>query len=74
MKDLSYTYMTSSHTFITREYDTLMDFMEDFERNTSVVIVSNQSDIEATFFENPRNTKKFKTIKDLYDHCVSITK
>lgn len=74
MKDLSYTYMTGPSTFITREYDTIMDFLDDFKQNTSVIVVSNKADIEATFFENPRNTKKFKTIKDLYDHCVSITK
>ena len=74
MKDLCYTYETSPRTFVTYEFDTIMDFMEAFEGNTSITVVCNYSDIEATFFENPRNTKNFKTIKDLYEHCVSITK
>lgn len=72
MKDLSFTCTFSPTNHITLEFNTIMDFTDAFEKEN--LSISNCSDIEATFFENPLNKKHFTSIKDLYDHCVSITK
>lgn len=65
MKDLIYFCNLSSKTYISREYDTIMDF-------TDAVSATDLkcTDIDAIFFENTE--KHFNSIKELYEHCISI--
>ncbi len=74
MIDLSFTCWTSDKSFVTREFDTIMDFTDAFENNELTPVVLNCTDIDATFFENPHNQKHFNCLKDLYEHCVYIMK
>lgn len=70
MKDLTFTHLKENCEEAEEKYDTIMDFMEAYEKskNGESTFVA----INAVFFENPLNTKKFDTAKELYEHCKCI--
>ena len=74
MKDLVFICAPSTNLSETYEFDTIMDFMNTVENDADFFeTILNCTDIDATFFENPLTQKHFNSIKDLYEHCVSIT-
>ena len=70
MKDLRIIYSDNAGRRIVKEYDLIMDFTNLFEEGNMPV----GHDIFAEFFENPLNHKKADTMKELYEHCISILK
>ncbi len=72
MKDLKITFIQNGKEQV-REYDTLMDFMVHYEMCDDKKQVSTVEDITAVFFEKTILTKKFISLKQLYEHCRAIT-
>ncbi len=70
MKDLIVKYTTANSETNERKYDTIMDFIDAFEKSEKPETTF--TNINAMFFENPLNTKQFSTAQELYDHCVAI--
>lgn len=71
MVDLRFSYTSPQATRIHKEYETIMDFIDDV-KNGNIPLTG--TCVEARFFENKLNDKKFKTVNELYYHCVNITK
>lgn len=59
---------------LTRGFDTIMNFLEAYERGQFSRIENNIKCIKLKLFENNFNTKEFETIRDAYNHCQMITK
>ncbi|MBR6688906.1 MAG: hypothetical protein IKL68_02695 [Clostridia bacterium] len=72
MKDLKITFVQDGKEQA-REYDTLMDFMVHYEMSNDKKQITTAEEITAVFFEKAILTKKFNSIKELYEHCRAIT-
>ena len=74
MKDLIISYDNENDNRIHREYDTIMDFLNEMISDDIDIPMLDYKNVNARFFENPLHDKTFETIKDLYLHCTMITK
>ena len=50
-----------------------MDFMVHYEMSNDKKQITTAEEITAVFFEKAILTKKFNSIKELYEHCRAIT-
>jgi hypothetical protein len=71
MQDLMFNYSTEDGERETKEYSTIMDFLDDVESGAMDDVLE-CDDVNAEFFENELNTKHFDTVNDLYTHCCKI--
>ena len=71
MIDLRISYINSCGAATFREYQTIMDFTEEFESNT---FEEDATWIKAVFFEKVSRTKYFNTLSELYNFCREILK
>ena len=73
MIDLKFSYTNANGKRITKEYNTIMDFIDfvDLGEISSTILYG--FDVVAEFFENPLLSKRFKTVDQLYSHCIAIT-
>lgn len=69
LKNLRIHYTDNNGQKITKEYNTIMDFIDSIESNATNSPVIMGQHVEAEFFENPFHHKHFSTINDLYKHC-----
>lgn len=74
MKDLKIIYDNENKQRIEREYDTIMDFIDDMESDNIDIPMLDYRNVTAAFFENQLQIKYFSTIKELLKHCVEITR
>lgn len=72
MKDLIITHLKENCEKEEIRYDTIMDFMEAYEKSKNGE--NRFVGIKAMFFENELNVKWFDTAKELYEHCNNIIK
>ena len=68
-KDLRVSYVDENSQQQLREYDTIMDFLDEMESDRF-----SASNIVADFFQNPLMQKKFDSLDELYQHCSEIVK
>ena len=74
MKDLKISYKNENDDTISREYDTIMDFIDEMESDSDDIPMLDYTDVHAMFFENELNQKDFDTVEDLLNHCKMIIK
>lgn len=55
-----------------REYNTIMDFIDEMESDAVDIPMLDYDIVEATFFE--KRKEYFVTIAELLEHCKQITK
>lgn len=72
MKDLKITYENENGEKKIREYDTIMDFVDEMESDRVDIPMMDYGHVVAKFFENPLREENFSTIEQLYLHCKSI--
>ena len=73
MKDLKITYTNENDVRIVREYNTIMDFIDEMESDNYDIPMMDYTDVEAVFFENRLLDKHFDTIAHTYKHGKEIT-
>ena len=69
MKDLIISYDNENGNQIHREYDTIMDFLNEMTSDDIDIPMLDYINVNARFFENPLHDRTFGTIEDLYLHC-----
>lgn len=74
MKDLKIDYDNENGERVTKEYDTIMDFIDEIESDSFDIPMMDYNIVNAKFFENPLQTYHFATIEHLYNHCKEIVK
>ena len=72
MKDFKLQYRNENGEIIDREYDTIMDFIEEMESDNIDIPMLDYKAISYTLFENPLNSGGDTTIEELLTHCKSI--
>ena len=72
MFDLKFSLPLPCGGFVTKEFNTIMDFTDEVEEGIYTQPFLSSGEVTATFFENPLLDQQFKTVKDLYHHCVNI--
>ena len=72
MKDLKISYKNENDVVVKREYDTIMDFIDEMESNSIDVPMLDYTNVTYTLFENELNSGKFNTIANLLEHCKRI--
>lgn len=74
IKDLKIDYDNENGERVTKEYDTIMDFIDEMESDSFDIPMMDYNNVNAKFFENPLQTYHFATIEYLYNHCKEIVK
>lgn len=74
MKDLKITYENENKEVISREYDTIMDFIDEMESDDVDIPMLDYTNVTYTMFENKLNSGNFDTISQLLVHCKEIVK
>lgn len=74
MKDLKIKYRNENNTIINREYDTIMDFIDEMESDKADIPILDYEVINYIIFNNPFNSGGNMTIEELLNHCKSIVK
>lgn len=74
MKDLVICYSNENGDIKKVSYDTIMDFIDEMESNNPDIPMLDYTNVNAVFFENPKNSKPFDTIEMLLGHCKLIVK
>ena len=74
MKDLVINYNNENGEKITKEYDTMFDFVADMESDKTDIPMLDYRNVHAEFYGSPFITKDFDTINDLYQFCSDIVK
>ena len=72
MKDLKIEYKNENGKIINREYDTVMDFIDEMESDNIDIPMLDYEVISYVFFENPLNVGSDITIENLLEHCKKI--
>lgn len=72
MKDLRIKYKNENGEIINREYDTIMDFIEEMESDNIDIPMLDYEIISYIFFENRLNSGYSGTIESLLGHCKEI--
>ena len=72
MKDLKIEYKNENGKIINREYDTVMDFIDEMESDNIDIPMLDYEVISYVFFENPLNVGGDITIENLLEHCKKI--
>lgn len=72
MKDLIISYTNENDKVIEREYTTIMEFLDLMESGNVDIPMLDYTNVNAMFFENELNKKRFDTISKLVDHCKLI--
>lgn len=73
MKDLKIKYKNENGKIIDKDYDTIMDFIDEMESDNVDISMLDYDVISYTFFENSLNTGYSTTIEKLLEHCKRIT-
>lgn len=74
MKDLVISYSNENGETKKASYDTIMDFIDEMASNNPDIPMLDYTNVNAVFFENPKNSKPFDTIEILLEHCKLIVK
>lgn len=74
MKDLKIIYDNENEERIEREYDTIMDFIDEMDSDKIDIPMLDYKNVTAVFFENPLQIKYFSTIAELLNHCKRMIK
>ena len=74
MIDLKVVYENENGEQVEREYDTIMDFIDEMESDEIDIPMLDYGNVTATFFENKLNVKHCETIGELLEHCKNITR
>ena len=74
MKDLKIRYKNENGEVNEREYDTVMDFIDEMESDADGRPNLDYEVIRYMFFENPLNAGNETTIAWLLEHCRKIIK
>lgn len=74
MKDLKIIYDNENDERIEREYDTIMDFIDEMDSDKIDIPMLDYKNVTAAFFENSLQIKYFSTIAELLNHCKKIIK
>lgn len=72
MKDLQIKYKNENGEIINREYDTIMDFIDEMESGNIDIPMLDYEVVSYIFFENRLNSGYGGTIKSLLDYCREI--
>ena len=72
MKDLKISYKNENDVVGKREYDTIMDFIDEMESDSIDVPMLDYTNVTYTLFENALNSGQFNTIAELLEHCKRI--
>ncbi|WP_147415554.1 hypothetical protein [Roseburia sp. 1XD42-69] len=72
MKDLWIKYKNENGKIINREYDTIMDFIDEMESDNIDIPMLDYEIISYIFFENRLNSEYGGTIEGLLEHCKEI--
>ena len=72
MKDLKIEYKNENGKIINREYDTVMDFIDEMESDNIDIPMLDYEVISYVFFENQLNVGSDITIENLLEHCKKI--
>ena len=72
MKDLKIIYDNENEERIEREYNTIMDFIDEMEADNIDIPMLDYRNVTAAFFENELQVKYFSTIEELLGHCKKI--
>ena len=70
MTDLKIRYNNENDEIKSREYDTIMDFIDEMESDAVDIPMLDYDMVEAIFFE--KRKEYFVTIAELLEHCKSI--
>lgn len=74
MKDLQIKYKNENGEIINREYDTIMDFIDEMESGNIDIPMLDYEVISYIFFENRLNSGYGGTIESLLAHCKEIVR
>ena len=74
MKDLKIVYENENGKCMDKEYNRIMDFIDEMESDKVDISMLDYRNVIAIFFENSFNTKYFDTIEELLEHCKGIVK
>lgn len=74
MKDLKIIYDNENGERIEREYDTIMDFIDEMYSDKIDIPMLDYKNVTATFFQKSLLIKNFSTILELLNHCERIIK
>lgn len=74
MIDLKIIYDNENEERIEREYDTIMDFIDEMGTDNLDIPMLDYKNVSAIFFENELLVKYFYTISELLEHCKKIMK
>lgn len=72
MKDLQIKYKNDNGEIINREYDTIMDFIDEMESDNIDIPMLDYEVVSYIFFENRLNSGYGGTIESLLTHCKEI--
>ena len=72
MKDFKVQYRNENGKIISKEYETIMDFIDIMESENPDIPMLDYEVISYTLFENPLNSGSNTTIGELLTHCKSI--
>lgn len=72
MADLKIIYDNENEERIEREYDTIMDFIDEMESDKVDIPMLDYKNVTAAFFANSLMVKYFSTIEELLVHCKKI--
>jgi len=74
MVDLKVVYENENGEQIEREYDTIVDFIDEMESDGIDIPMLDYGNVVATFFENKLNVEHYKTVGELLKYCENITR
>lgn len=74
MKDLQIKYKNENGEIINREYDTIMDFIDEMESDDIDIPMLDYEIVEYMFFEKLLDRGYFATIDDILEYCKGIIK
>ena len=69
MKDLKIIYDNENEERIEREYNTIMDFIDEMNSDNIDIPMLDCKNVTAAFYENELQIKYFSTIEELLEHC-----
>lgn len=72
MVDLKIRYNNENNEIKSREYNTIMDFIDEMESDSTDIPMLDYDMVKATFFE--KRKEYFVTISELLRHCKQIVR
>lgn len=74
MKDVRMRYENAEGKMVEKEYDTIMDFIDEMEQKRTDAPSPDYKMYGFVLFENPYNCGSFETVGDFLNHCRQIVK